>query len=188
MPVASGSRTTTGSTWRRRLASMTFLPSSSALIGRSTTRSRTGLKHGARRQSGLRSPSYPGTMQRPVSEHQLGVNRLGGTEGSNLLSSAGESVLEVTSPLGPIDRYGCQTARDRKFKTDEAGVAGKWCRLKSVAGPSAWAIEVREADMTRAELDAALARLGLAVPEGERDQIFAAAHLIEDMVARLRPV
>jgi hypothetical protein len=41
--------------------------------------------------------------------------------------------------------------------------------------------------MTRAELDAALARLGLAVPEGERDQIFAAAHLIEDMVARLRP-
>ena len=42
--------------------------------------------------------------------------------------------------------------------------------------------------MTRAELDAALARLGLAVPEGERDQIVAAAHLIEDMVARLRPV
>jgi hypothetical protein len=33
-----------------------------------------------------------------------------------------------------------------------------------------------------------LARLGLAVPEGERDQIVAAAHLIEDMVARLRPV
>ena len=42
--------------------------------------------------------------------------------------------------------------------------------------------------MTRAELDAALARLGLAVPDGERDQIVAAAHLIEDMVARLRPV
>ena len=42
--------------------------------------------------------------------------------------------------------------------------------------------------MTRAELDAALARLGLAVPEGERDQIVAAAHLIENMVARLRPV
>ena len=40
--------------------------------------------------------------------------------------------------------------------------------------------------MTRAELDAALARLGLAVPEGERDQIVAATHLIEDMVARLR--
>src|SRR3984893_8056686 len=59
MPLASGSRTTTDSTWRGRLASMTFLPSWSALIGRSTTRSRTGLKlkHGARRQSGLRSPS-----------------------------------------------------------------------------------------------------------------------------------
>ena len=42
--------------------------------------------------------------------------------------------------------------------------------------------------MTRAELDAVLARLGLAVPEGERDEIVAAAHLIEDMVARLRPV
>jgi hypothetical protein len=32
-----------------------------------------------------------------------------------------------------------------------------------------------------------LARLGLAVPEGERDEIVAAAHLVEDMVARLRP-
>jgi hypothetical protein len=42
--------------------------------------------------------------------------------------------------------------------------------------------------MTRAELDAALARLGLAVPEGERDEIVAAAHVIEDMVGRLRPV
>jgi hypothetical protein len=41
--------------------------------------------------------------------------------------------------------------------------------------------------MTRAELDAALARLGLAVPEGERDEIVAAARLIEDMAARLRP-
>ena len=41
--------------------------------------------------------------------------------------------------------------------------------------------------MTRAELDAVLARLGLAAPEGERDEIVAAAHLIEDMVARLRP-
>jgi cell division protein ZapA (FtsZ GTPase activity inhibitor) len=41
--------------------------------------------------------------------------------------------------------------------------------------------------MTRAELDAALRRLGLAVPEGERDEIAAAAHLVEDMVARLRP-
>jgi hypothetical protein len=33
-----------------------------------------------------------------------------------------------------------------------------------------------------------LARLGLAVPESERDEIVAAAHLIENMVARLRPV
>jgi hypothetical protein len=55
--------------------------------------------------------------------------------GDHPVSSSGESVLEVTSPLRPIDRYGCQAARDRKFKTDEAGVAGKRCRLKSVAGP-----------------------------------------------------
>lgn len=41
--------------------------------------------------------------------------------------------------------------------------------------------------MTRAELDAVLARLGLAVPESERDEIVAVAHLIEEMVARLRP-
>ena len=40
--------------------------------------------------------------------------------------------------------------------------------------------------MTRAELDAALARLGLAVPEGERDQIVAAAHPIEKVGADLR--
>jgi hypothetical protein len=38
--------------------------------------------------------------------------------------------------------------------------------------------------MTRQELDAALARLGLDVPEAERDEIAAAAHLYEDM-ARL---
>jgi hypothetical protein len=42
--------------------------------------------------------------------------------------------------------------------------------------------------MTRAELDTALARLGLAVPESERDEIVGSAHLIENMVARLRPV
>ena len=36
--------------------------------------------------------------------------------------------------------------------------------------------------MTRQELDAALARLGLDVPEKERDEIAAAAHLVEDMV------
>jgi hypothetical protein len=41
--------------------------------------------------------------------------------------------------------------------------------------------------MTRQELDAALARLGLAVPEGERDEIAAATRLLEDMQARLRP-
>jgi hypothetical protein len=31
------------------------------------------------------------------------------------------------------------------------------------------------------------ARLGLDVPEKERDEIAAAAHVVEDMVARLRP-
>lgn len=41
--------------------------------------------------------------------------------------------------------------------------------------------------MTRQELDAALARLGLAVPEAERDEIAAAAHFIAEMTARLRP-
>ena len=41
--------------------------------------------------------------------------------------------------------------------------------------------------MTRAELDAALARLGLDVPERERDEIAAAAHFIAEMAARLRP-
>jgi hypothetical protein len=38
--------------------------------------------------------------------------------------------------------------------------------------------------MTRAELDAALARLGLDVPDKERDDILAAAPLYEEM-ARL---
>jgi len=41
--------------------------------------------------------------------------------------------------------------------------------------------------MTRQELDAALARLGLAVPEGERDDILAATRLLDSMLARLRP-
>jgi hypothetical protein len=68
-----------------------------------------------------------------------------------------------------------------------ARVAGKCCRLEASCGRSVPASVVREADMTRAELDTALARLGLAVPEGERDEIVAAAYLIEDMVARLRP-
>jgi hypothetical protein len=40
--------------------------------------------------------------------------------------------------------------------------------------------------MTRAELDAALTRLWLAVPERERDEIAAATHLLADMQARLR--
>ncbi len=41
--------------------------------------------------------------------------------------------------------------------------------------------------MTRAELDAALARLGLAVPEKEREEILAQMPLFEAMRARLRP-
>jgi len=41
--------------------------------------------------------------------------------------------------------------------------------------------------MTRAELDAALARLGLDVPEKERDEIAAATPLLEDAQRRLRP-
>lgn len=41
--------------------------------------------------------------------------------------------------------------------------------------------------MTRAELDTALARLGLDVPEKERDEIAPAAHFITEMAARLRP-
>lgn len=41
--------------------------------------------------------------------------------------------------------------------------------------------------MSRAELDAALARLGLDVPEKERDEIAAAAHYVAEMAARLRP-
>jgi hypothetical protein len=41
--------------------------------------------------------------------------------------------------------------------------------------------------MTRQELDAALARIGLPVPEDERDAIAAAAHYISDMQVLLRP-
>src|SRR3954467_6669149 len=41
--------------------------------------------------------------------------------------------------------------------------------------------------MDRAELDMALARLGLDVPEKERDEIASAAHFITEMAARLRP-
>ena len=42
--------------------------------------------------------------------------------------------------------------------------------------------------MTRTELDAVLARLGLEVPEREREEIVAAVPLIEHMLARLRPL
>jgi hypothetical protein len=41
--------------------------------------------------------------------------------------------------------------------------------------------------MTRAELDVVLARLGLDVPEKERDEIAAASRFIAEMAARLRP-
>ena len=41
--------------------------------------------------------------------------------------------------------------------------------------------------MTRQELDAALARLGLDVPAKERDEIAAATPLLEDVQKRLRP-
>jgi len=40
--------------------------------------------------------------------------------------------------------------------------------------------------MTRQELDAALARLGLDVPEAERDGIAAAAKYVEEMVALVK--
>jgi hypothetical protein len=41
--------------------------------------------------------------------------------------------------------------------------------------------------MTREELDAALVRLGLNVPQSERDDIAKAADYITQMTARLRP-
>ena len=41
--------------------------------------------------------------------------------------------------------------------------------------------------MTRVELDAALARLGLDVPEKEREEILAQLPLLDAMRARLRP-
>ena len=40
--------------------------------------------------------------------------------------------------------------------------------------------------MTRAEVEAALAAAGLEIPEREKPEIAAAAHVIEEMVARLR--
>jgi len=41
--------------------------------------------------------------------------------------------------------------------------------------------------MTRQELDQVLARLGLEVPEGEKDEILAATPLLDDVQRRLRP-
>ena len=41
--------------------------------------------------------------------------------------------------------------------------------------------------MTRAELDAALGRLGLDVPERERDEVVAVLPLLQQMLDRLRP-
>ena len=41
--------------------------------------------------------------------------------------------------------------------------------------------------MTRVELDAALARLGLDVPDKEREEILAQLPLLDAMRARLRP-
>ena len=40
--------------------------------------------------------------------------------------------------------------------------------------------------MTRVEVEAALARAGLRIPEREKPEIAAAAHFIEEMAARLR--
>jgi hypothetical protein len=40
--------------------------------------------------------------------------------------------------------------------------------------------------MTRVEVETALARAGLEVPEGEKAEIAAAAHFIEEMAARVR--
>jgi hypothetical protein len=41
--------------------------------------------------------------------------------------------------------------------------------------------------MTRQELDAALTRLGLDVPERERDEVVAVLPLLRQMLERLRP-
>ena len=45
---------------------------------------------------------------------------------------------------------------------------------------------VRTQGITRAEVEAALARAGLDIPERERTEIAAAAHFIEEMAARVR--
>ena len=45
---------------------------------------------------------------------------------------------------------------------------------------------VKTQGMTAAEVEAALARAGLKIPEREKPEIAAAAHFIEEMAARLR--
>ncbi|HYZ41728.1 MAG TPA: hypothetical protein VE687_14050 [Stellaceae bacterium] len=45
---------------------------------------------------------------------------------------------------------------------------------------------MRTQAMTRAEVEAALARAGLDIPERERPEIAAASHFIEEIAARLR--
>jgi hypothetical protein len=45
---------------------------------------------------------------------------------------------------------------------------------------------VKTQGMTRGEVEAALARAGLDIPEREKTEIAAAAHFIEEMAARLR--
>ena len=45
---------------------------------------------------------------------------------------------------------------------------------------------VKTQGMTRGEVEAALARAGLEIPEREKPEIAAAAHFIDEMAARLR--
>jgi hypothetical protein len=53
--------------------------------------------------------------------------------------------------------------------------------------PEYWGHGIVETQgMTRAEVESALARAGLEVPERERAEIAAAAHVIEEMAQRVR--
>jgi hypothetical protein len=53
--------------------------------------------------------------------------------------------------------------------------------------PEHWGVGiVKTQGMTRAEVESALARAGLEVPERERAEIAAAAHFIEEMAERVR--
>jgi len=45
---------------------------------------------------------------------------------------------------------------------------------------------MRTRGMTRAEIEAALARAGLAIPEREKPEIAGAVHFIEEMAERVR--